>query len=249
MTTTKTNRLDGEDCSEDFNFYLGREIPATWIRQEGDEAARLLIRDVLGTDGIPMEGSTGAAFSISFQREIDGLGYTMCYEAGETTEYDFAMVTDAHVIRDSRWDRKAGESFVPFEIMVHDEVFEDAPAITFATTEEYEAQCDRCTKYGIEVAVRRIWEAIKADMEKSWNREEQLRDYRCVEGDKAARRNNLQTKRRLDAYAKAMEAIGCTLTVIVDQFDSCRHIFDVCATTKENGTIGAIRSYAHGDWC
>lgn len=125
----------------------------------------------------------------------------------------------------------------------------EGPAITFDTTEEYEAQCDRCTEYGIDLAARKIWEAIKEDMEASWAKEEELRGYGCAEGNKAAKRTNLQAKRRLDAYTNAMKAIGYDLKVQVDPFDECKHIFDVVAfNTSENFTIGCIRSYSKANW-
>lgn len=122
-----------------------------------------------------------------------------------------------------------------------------SPAITFDTCEEYEAQCERCTEAGIAEAADRIWEVVKADMDKTWKLEEQYRGFRCSEARKQAKRVNIQARRRLDTYASVLLPLGYKLSYFADKSDECHHIFDV-KVTSDNRVVGSLRCYLKDSW-
>lgn len=249
---TKASYLDGEECTELFHTH-GCDIPASWARQESNEAARMLTHEVLGMGGTPMEGGNGSVpgwYSLAFQGEADGLGYTVTYRTGEEDELGFVKVENVRVYRDARFDRKEGDPKpVPFEVSeVCDEVFEDAPAITFATAEEYEVQCERMEKSGVDDASRAVWETVKADAEDFWKFEERIRDRTTSAREMRAKSHNRRFAVVLDTYKKAFEAMGCHLTYVTDWSDPCERIHTVRATGIYGNTLGCLHSYGHDNW-
>ena len=102
MRKSVKDLADGTECTDLFHVWDG-VLPLGWANQEDDEASRAFLRDLLGTDGIPMEGTPGQ--SLTFQHEQSGLGYAMAYEVGEDRGDGFASVTNVHVYRASAYDR------------------------------------------------------------------------------------------------------------------------------------------------
>lgn len=102
MRKSVKDLADGAECTDLFHAWEGF-LPISWANQESEEDARLFLRDLLGTDGIPLEGSPGE--SIQFHNKLSGFGYAMTYEVGEDRGDGFASVTNVHVYRASAYDR------------------------------------------------------------------------------------------------------------------------------------------------
>ncbi len=123
---------------------------------------------------------------------------------------------------------------------------ESAPAIAFDTTDEYEAQCEIMTDYGIDIAGDRVWEACKADMEAAWENEDELRALYKRESNpeyqRRIRKVNRQAKRTLETYGKALKALGVELTYKLTVFDETEHIHKVTAC-RRGYVVGCIASW------
>ena len=119
-------------------------------------------------------------------------------------------------------------------------------AITFKTTEDYEAQCKRMEEFGIDTAGNRVWEACKADMEAVWENEDELRACYKRESnpeyERRIRKGNRMAIRMLETYDKALQALGVELTWQLTVFDETKHIHKVTAC-RRGYVVGCIASW------
>lgn len=110
-------------------------------------------------------------------------------------------------------------------------------AITFKNAEDYEAQCERCTEYGIDKAGNMIWEVLKAETEEAWEKEEKM--IRNDVDDYNIRRFNNELRVMLETYRKALMPIGVSLTIERSVLSEINHIHKVTAT-RRGYVVGCI---------
>lgn len=110
------------------------------------------------------------------------------------------------------------------------------------TREELAQTIENIERDAVHEAAELLWESVKDEMEKHWNRVSELRGYGVQQGEKAARRADKAMSRRLDAFKVAFDAMGCELDVTLDWYDES--IFQV-ALSRDHACMGCIREYTN----
>lgn len=114
-TTIETNYIDGEERTKEFHISTC-EVPEAWAKLDNNDGAKLLVRTLLGFDGIPLEGTNGC---LSFQGELDGVGYTMTFDHAEPDELGFVRLSNVRVYVNDAWKREQRNATTTVKYIVH----------------------------------------------------------------------------------------------------------------------------------
>lgn len=92
---------------------MGIYLKASWLYQDGNENARLLLKAFTGHDCVPTEGSTGQREDcqegdIGFYDAETGVGYSVSYDfaCDPTGEADCLELFRFEIRRDEGWDTR-----------------------------------------------------------------------------------------------------------------------------------------------
>lgn len=119
-----------------------------------------------------------------------------------------------------------------------------APAITFATPEEYDAQCELCTQSGVDKAARKVWETLKAEAEHFWEQED---GFRANGGLPIGAMKSFKSK--LESYKKVFEALGCRLEYQTDWADPAKRVWEITlASGEKTSASGCLRCWPKSNW-